>query len=269
MLKSEVENMKFGVCRGLDDFDAIKSAATIGADFLECGFGSLARFDDSKFNECKSFLEELSFPCPVANGFIPGEMSLVGVDIDYGSISDYLDKGFERARLLGVEKIVFGSGKARSYPEDFSKQKAEEQLLYFLNEFALPRAEKAGCMIVTEPLRFCESSMIHTVSDGVGIAKKCNRDNIYTLADLYHVYGNSDNIDKMKGYNGLIKHAHIAEPVTRRYPDVADTDEIKSIYKAFIDMLVTVGCETLSVEARTDCFSNDLISALNVLKTQL
>ena len=36
--------MKFGVCRGLDDFESIKYASEIGLDYYECGFGSTAYF---------------------------------------------------------------------------------------------------------------------------------------------------------------------------------------------------------------------------------
>ena len=64
--------MKFGVCRGLDDFESIKIASEIGIDYYECGFGSLANYDDEKFNECKAFLNENNLHCLAANGFIPG-----------------------------------------------------------------------------------------------------------------------------------------------------------------------------------------------------
>ena len=42
--------MKIGVCRGLDDFDAMKAASVVGLDYWETGFGCLANFDDEKFN---------------------------------------------------------------------------------------------------------------------------------------------------------------------------------------------------------------------------
>ena len=38
--------MKIGVCRGLDDFAAMKSAKSAGVDYLETGFGCLAEFSD-------------------------------------------------------------------------------------------------------------------------------------------------------------------------------------------------------------------------------
>ena len=259
--------MKFGVCRGLDDFESIKIASEIGIDYYECGFGSLASYDDEKFNKCKDFLNEYNLPCLAANGFIPGNLKVVGDSIDYGALTEYLDKGFERANLLGVKKIVFGSGAARSFPEGYSLEKAKEQLAYFLSEYAAPKAEKAGCIIVMEPLRFGETSMIHTVADGVEIAKMSGKKNVAGLADLYHVYGNNDNINDISEFKGKLLHSHIAEPEKRIYPSTKDKEEIIGIYKKFFDALKAAGCETCSVEAHTDDFKTDIADALAILKT--
>ena len=259
--------MKIGVCRGLDDFESIKCAAEAGLDYYECSFGSLVNFDDEKFNECKAFLEENNLPCLVANGFLPGDLKVVGDNIDYDALNTYLDKGFERAKKLGVKKIVFGSGAARSFPEGYSMEKAKEQLAYFLKEYASPKAEKADCVIVMEPLRFCESSMIHMVSDGIGIARMSRATNVAGLADLYHVYGNNDSIEGIGEFKGELLHSHIAEPEKRVYPSLNDSEEIIAIYKRFFDALEKAGCETCSVEARTDNFSGDIVSAIAIIKT--
>ena len=44
-------------------------------------------------------------------------------------------------------------------------------------------------------------------------------------------------------------------------------DEIKGIYKGFLDALKAAGCETCSIEARTDDFKTDIADALAILKT--
>ena len=259
--------MKFGVCRGLDDFESIKIASEIGVDYYECGFGGLANYDDEKFNYCKAFFNENNLPCLAANGFLPGNLKVVGDSIDYCALIEYLDIGFERAKALGVKKIVFGSGAARSFPEGYSLEKAKEQLAFFLSEYAAPKAEKAGCIIVMEPLRFGESSMIHTVFDGIEIARLSKNKNVAGLADLYHVYGNNDSIEGIGEFKGELLHSHIAEPVKRVYPSTKDSADIIDIYKSFFYSLKKAGCETCSVEARTDDFKTDIADALAILKT--
>lgn len=259
--------MKFGVCRGLDDFDAMKAAVQAGADYFETGFGCLANFTDEKFLEGKQMLDSLGLRCIAANGFIPGDMSLVGDNVDYSAIEEYLDRGFERAEALGVEKIVLGSGKARSYPDSFPAEKAKEQLAFFLSEYAAPRAEKIGAIVVLEPLRFCESSMIHTVKDGVEMAELSGSGNVFGLADLYHVYGNNDSVSAMRELKNKVCHAHIAEPVKRRYPNAEDNEEVIYIYREFLSTLESIGCHTCSIEAHTDDFSSDVKNAIPFLKS--
>lgn len=259
--------MKFGFCRGLDDFDAIKRGKECGADYLETGFGCLANYEEARFLECKALLESINLKCLASNSFIPGDMSLVGEKVDYFAISDYLDRGFDRAEKLGVKTIVLGSGKARSFQEGFPKEKAEEQLIYFLTEYASPRAKKINADIVLEPLRFCETSILHTVSDGVGISEKCKVDNVFTLADLYHVYGNDDSVSGIINFKGKIKHAHVAQPVSRSFPCESDDETVIYIYKEFIRALSLAGCDTCSIEARTEDFNKDVFSAINLLKT--
>ncbi len=257
--------MRFGVCRGLDDYDAIKQAKSVGIDYLETGFGCLANFDDEKFNTSKKYLEEIGLPCLASNSFIPGDMKLVGDMVDYGAISDYLDRGFERADVLGVKKIVLGSGSARSFPEGYSPERAKEQVAFFLSEYAAPKAEKCGCIIVLEPLRYGETTMIHTVSDGIQIADLCGCRNVFSLADLYHVYGNNDDIDGFRKYMGRICHCHIAEPEKRTYPTFS-TPEINGVIKHFLDTMEAVGCDTCSIEARTDDFEKDIADSISFLK---
>ncbi len=258
--------MKLGVCRGLDDFDAMKVAKETGIDFWECGFGSLAKFDDEKFNQCKETLDSLHIPCIAANGFIPGDLKVVGESVDYPALCDYLDKGFERAMQLGVKKVVFGSGAARSFPDGFSYEKAKEQLVYFLSEYVYPKAQQAGCIVVMEPLRFGESKMIHTVADGVEIARMSGKSNIFGLADLYHVYGNNDSVEGIADYKDEIKHIHIAEPEKRIYPGVDDGENAVKIYKSFLLSAQKAGCETCSVEAHTEDFLSDIKNAISLLR---
>ena len=258
--------MKIGVCRGLDDFDAMKAASVVGLDYWETGFGCLANFNDEKIEICKEKLEEYNIKCHASNGFIPGDMPIVGRNVDYPALCEYMDKGFERAKLFGIKKIVLGSGKARSFEEGFCLDRAEEQVAFFLEEFAAPRAKDAGCIIVVEPLRFKETSIIHTVSDGVRIAKMSKADNVFGLADLYHVYGNKDSVEGIADFKDKIKHAHIAEPVKRRYPLSTNDDNIKDIYKSFFDALRAAGCETCSIEAHTDDFASDIKDAVETIK---
>ena len=258
--------MRIGTCRGLDDFEAIKAAAEAGVDYYECGFGNLVNIDEEKFLKAKEMLEEYNLPLYAVNSFLPGDLKVVGDNVDYEKLNTYLDKGFKRAKELNVKVVVFGSGAARSYPDGYSHEKAKEQLAFFLNEYAAPKAQEAGCVIVMEPLRFGESKMIHTVKEGVEIGALSGKDNVLGLADLYHVYGNEDKLDEIVSFKGKLFHSHIAEPVNRTYPMDTDSDESKASYKAFISAIKSAGCDTISVEARTDDYTNDIKKSVKFLR---
>ena len=258
--------MKIGTCRGIEDFEAIKAAAEAGVDYYECGFGNLVNIDEEKFQKAKALLNENNLPVYAANSFLPGDLKVVGDEVDYGKLNEYLDKGFKRAKELNVKVVVFGSGGARSYPDGYSHEKAKEQLAFFLKEYASPKAEEAGCVIVMEPLRFGESKMIHTVRDGIEIGELSGKNNVLGLADLYHVYGNDDKLDEIASFKGKVYHSHIAEPINRTYPMNTDSEESKEICKAFINALKAADCETISVEARTDDYVNDIKKSVEFLK---
>lgn len=119
---------------------------------------------------------------------------------------------------------------------------------------------------MTEPLRFCESNIIHMVSDAVKLARKVDDSNIASLADLYHVYGNDDDLEGIASFKNEVRHAHIAEPVNRRYPSENDSDEAKNMYKNFFSALEKAGCDTCSIEGRTDDFENDIKTATAFLR---
>lgn len=98
------------------------------------------------------------------------------------------------------------------------------------------------------------------------MAKYCGCDNVFGLADLYHVYSNGDRPESIKDYPGFVRHCHIAEPTNRRYPSINDKEEIVKIYNSFFDSLISAGCDTCSIEARTDDFDADIFNAFKLLR---
>ena len=71
-----------------------------------------------------------------------------------------------------------------------------------------------------------------------------------------------DDCETIIKLTGAIKHAHVAEPVSRNYPRKDDGAD----YKSFIEALESAGCETCSVEASTDNFERDCAPALKAIR---
>ncbi len=257
--------MKLGACLGWGDFSKYEFAKQCGLDYGETDFTDITLASDDEFNEFCKNIEKLQFPVLAANHFLPGHLKLIGKDVDEKALTEFLEKGLRRASVLGIQSVVFGSGAARSFKDDYTLSKANEDMTKFLKEIVSQIASKNDVNIVIEPLSFHETSMIHTVKDGVDFAEKVDFNHVYGLADLFHVCNNKDDIDGIGEFIGKIKHAHIAEPETRIFPNKNADDSVNGIYKRFLLALKKSGCETCTIEARTDDFCKDLVEAIEVL----
>ena len=257
--------MKLGACLGWGDFSKYEYAKKCGLDFAETDFADITNAPENEFNEFCENVKKIGLPVLAANHFLPGELKVVGENVDNKALTEFLEKGFKRAKQLGLQSVVFGSGKARSFDESYTLEKANEDVTKFLRKIVSPIASKYDVNVVIEPLSFHETSMIYTVKDGVDFAEKADFNHIYGLADLFHVCNNNDDIDGIGDFTGKIKHAHIAEPETRIFPNKNADSSVNEIYKRFISALEKAGCETLTIEARTDDFCKDVVEAVEVL----
>ena len=253
--------MRFGMCVGSDEAK-IKLVAESGFDFVESCFSLLAESDDEKLNAFKNELDKYSLKCETVNCFLPGSLKVTGPNVDYDALREYIEKGVSRGKPIGLEKVVFGSSGARNVPDAWSYEEAYRQIAYFLKEIAAPIAEKYGVIITIEPLRKTDSNIVNSAFEGAALASQAASDSIKCLVDFYHMYEAGDDCETVRKLTGAIKHAHIAEPLSRHYPRKDDGAD----YKSFVAALESAGCETCSVEASTDDFERDCAPAFEALK---
>ena len=258
--------MRYGVCIGTDCAN-VKIAAQSGYDYLETNFGGITRLSDEDFEAFEEAVAESGLKCEAANCFMPNELKPVGPDVNYEGIKEYVEKGMSRGKRIGLETVVFGSGKSRAIPDGWKYADAFSQLAYFLGEIVSPIAEKYGIRVVTEPLRFNESNIINTVKEGVALAAFAGKENIGGLGDLYHMAGCLDTADDIKQLKGSIFHAHISNPDgdgtdKRTFPKSNEEYD----YRSFIKALEYAGCERCSIEAGTRDFAADAPLSIKVLR---
>ena len=140
--------MRYGVCIGLDNTDKIKIAAESGFDDVECGFGTLANCSDEEFELYKNVLRENNIKVEAANGFLPGELKVCGEKVEISALSAYIEKGMLRGSHLGLETVVFGSGGARSLPENWDYTKGFLQIAEFLRSIHRWASLQNGCFVI-------------------------------------------------------------------------------------------------------------------------
>ncbi len=260
-----MSDFSFGVCIDFKNKEQLIQAREVGVDYYEFNFGSITSTAQKNIDEIKEFLKSSPIPCLTANGMFPGEMKLVGPEIDYALIDEYLDRGSERFASLGGDTVVFGSGKARRCPDDYSYEKATEELVELCANHIAPYMKKYGLTCVIEPLRSCECNMVTTAKRGFDICKLANKPQIKLLVDLYHFDCENEPRESILNYSDWLAHIHIASATNeRRYPQDGDGTD----YKQFFDILRKANYSTkrISFEGRYNNFEEELKLSLNFLK---
>jgi sugar phosphate isomerase/epimerase len=212
---------RFGCCAPADRAEAVARA---GLDFIELPAVSTLRpdADGSEFAADLSRLEHLPLPAEAFNLFLPGDMKIVGTEIDHERISRYLRHVFDRAAAVGGKVIVFGSGGARRVPDGFDPEEAFAQIAAFLSE-AGPIAERYGVTLAIEPLNTGESNILNSVPEALDLAATVGHPNVRALADLYHMELESEPLDHVTQAGDRLAHVHVADtgrfaPGTGEYP---------------------------------------------------
>ena len=243
--------MKIGCCLNMvatgsdgTGIEWIEKVAEYGFDYVELPMAQMMGLDDEQFAALKERVAKTGLRAETSNNLFPVTMRLTGPEVDYDAILAYAEKAFAKAKDLGIEICVFGSGPAKSVPEGFPKEKGLDQVELLLHKIA-PIAAKNGVTIVMEPLRSAEDNLINTFADGVAMAKRANEPNVKVLVDFYHLYEENEPVQHLIDDGAQwLRHAHFANPAGRIYPVSVDECD----YKPFIDALRKAG-----YDARISC----------------
>jgi sugar phosphate isomerase/epimerase len=244
--------MKFGVCTLPEQAILVQKA---GFDFIELHVQrDLKTMDsDAIFAEALPSLKTASFPHPVANCFIPGNLKITGGTVSYPTLERYVAKALMRAQTADIDTIVFGSGGARNVPEGFSRKEAWEQLIVF-GKMVGSIAERYDVTVVVEPLNRTECNILNTLDECAQYVNAVNTPYFLMLVDAYHWGVDNDSYSDIVKYGHLIRHVHIATYKSRRPPGLEPCD-----FQPFFTALREIQYDgRISVEARWDDITNEV-----------
>ena len=208
--------MQFGICMPIADVGIAHAA---GFDFIEPTVRSLSPLDPD-FDTIRAPFDRAPLPTPVFNVFVPTEIPLTGLEVEWERVESYLEAAIGRVAALGGEAIVFGSGGARTVPDGFAKQEASQQLVRFLR-LAGGVAERNDVTIVIEPLNARESNIVNSVVEGMELAQAAGHPRVRLLADLYHMMEDSEPLENITTCAAWLDHVHVAD-TTRGAPGEGD-----------------------------------------------
>ncbi|HIE26490.1 TPA: sugar phosphate isomerase/epimerase [Candidatus Poribacteria bacterium] len=251
--------MRFGVCTSLDNVNILAEA---GYDYIELGVGAslMPLASEEDFKKVKDKIAASALKPEAYAGFIPGELRVVGDNVNLQRLSNFVETACRRASTVGGKVIVYGSSGSRNVEEGYSPAKALDQIAAFLG-VAADHAEKYGVTIAIEPLCKKECNIINTVAEGLEMAKRVNRKGVRVLADLYHVWQEREPLANIVDAGDWLAHVHIAEPVKRKYPGNDDFD-----FSDLFSALKQAGYDgRVSCECGFDDFERDVKVALDTL----
>lgn len=206
------------------------------ADYMELPARNIAAMTPEEFAALKARVQDGSLKTYSCNCLIPNEFRLIGPEANMAVIREYMKPLTERLAELGISMIVFGSGKAKNVPEDFSREAAWDQL-YELGAILADTAAPYGQTVCVEPLSYTETNIVNTVSEGFEYCKTVNRSNFRCLVDFYHFDNNRDDWDSIPALGDWLVHTHIAAPKTRGIPETeAEWAFVRRCFKVLKDM---------------------------------
>ena len=253
--------LEFGVCTNLKNAEMLAG----GYSYVEEGVRSFLVPDKSEevFHENLLLNEKSNLQVKACNSFLPGALKCVGENPAHDEILLFSEITFSRAKQAGVKIIVFGSGSARTIPDGFSREKAQDQFIGLCKRIALI-AGKYNTMIVIEPLNSEECNFINSVAEGGEIVKKVNHPNFMLLADIYHMLKEEEKPETILSYGHLLKHVHIAEKDGRAAPGTHRED-----FRPYFSALKKINYTgKMSIECRWKDLQTEAPMALEYIKNQ-
>lgn len=241
--------MRLGCCGGIDNIEQVRDA---GFDFLEVGVQPVLRGDDSDadWRAAAPDPDKLPLPIEAANSLLPVAHPVVGPQRDMDALRTYMGRVAERAARIGIQRLVFGSGKARVRPEGVSAGEAMDQLAEFCR-MAGDLCHQHGVTLVIEHLHQGETNTINSLADELTLVERANHPGVQALVDSFH-YGLENETDEaIIKLGDYIRHVHVAEPVDRLQPGAHGTSEKAFDFESFFCSLRKVGYdERVSIEAK-------------------
>lgn len=209
----------FGWCSGIENAARLREA---GFDYIECAVTRLNLENQQEYAKVLSQYVDSPLPVHAFNVFFPGDLKIIGPDIDEIRISRYVAQTAEALNRIGAKIAVLGSGRSRQIPDGWLKERAEEQFVQLLERVA-DEFTGTGVVLAIEPLNRQECNFINSVAEASRFAQWINKDTIRILADFYHMEVDNEPLAALLEHKNWLAHIHVADtgrfsPGTGVYP---------------------------------------------------
>lgn len=253
--------MRIGLCASISD--AFLPPPDLCYLEPQVGQTLCPRESDEEFARRCLAVRSLALPTEALAVLFPGDMPLTGPAANEREIDQYIATVCRRAAVLGITRIVFGSGAARKVPEGFDKRAAEAQLIGHMKRWGAMLAA-AKVLLVLEPLNKGETNIVNSVTEGAALVRRVDHPSVRLLADTYHMSTEHESPQAIVDAGGLIRHVHTAQREGRLALGVGTEDQ-----RAYFAALKRIGYDgRVSIEAKWNDMPSELAKAVAELRRQ-
>jgi sugar phosphate isomerase/epimerase len=254
----------FGICTAPPGTELARALSGAGCDYYEPAVASAIMAEGrDDFDASLARWGEGGLRPASANVFLPGDLKVVGPDVEPAAVQAYMDEALQRAKILGVKRIVFGSGKSREIPEGFPRQEAELQLRQAAR-WASDAAEHAGdgAVICLEHLRRAETNIMNSLAEAGRTAADVDRANVGLVVDIYHLLEEDEDFGVVREVADKVAHVHVCGP-DRHPPAASDEANLTKLF----GLLAGIGYQgRVSIEASFSDLAAQAPAALAVVR---
>lgn len=219
---------------------------------------------EDQFQENLKKIKKLRMNLFAVNIFMPGDLKLVGPEVNEENILSYAEKVFQRCQAAGVKKITWGSGGARRVPDGFDLVKAKEQFIVVARKVA-ELAKKYNIVLALENLNSTETNFINTVKEAFDVVKKVNQPNFMLCADIYHMLKEDEPPAIIADTKKYLIHVEIAEEENRAPPGSKGED-----FREYLKVLKKIGyTDKIILECRFQNVAEQAARARVYLQNQI
>ena len=229
--------MKLGICTGFQKegekltIPHLAFLKSCGFEYVELPLNGVAALTEGEFLSLLACLKEGEMPCLACNCLMDPAVKMVGPAYSRERFLLYARGAVARARRLGAEKLVLGSGGSRNIPAGYPREKAREEFAQCV-EALIELCQEAGITLILEHLNLGESNLITSFQESGELAREKASPAFRTILDCYHFALGREPLSLISQYREEIGHIHFARLLGRTYPQPADFPELEPILTA-------------------------------------
>lgn len=219
---------------------------------------------EPQFRENVTRVKQSAIPVYAFNIFIPGNLKVVGPDVNEQAVLAYADSVLQRCKATGVQRIIWGSGGSRRVPEGFDHEKAKEQFVAIARKIA-ERAKMYEVRIALENLNSTETNFINTIEEALDIVKKVNHPNLRLCVDVYHMLKEDEGPAIISKAKDFVIYCEVAEKNGRTPPGVQGDK-----FAPYFAELKKIGyAGEIMIECRWDNVATEAGPAIDYLRKEI